>query len=589
MTVRLSLRLKLLLLVAALLLVAVGVYLLLAVSLMTEDKLTYATDLNQTVAHALSMQVRDSLGSLRERLALYGELAAAEADPAARHALGARVAASDPALVRVVLHLRGADGKFERADELISAERLEPLELSAKDLTALDAASPLLPAAVVAEGLRVVNRSLPPSAQLLGVAVGDPAGAWAVVADVTQDRLLAIFGGSPLYVAYLVGADGRVLTHPDPERVLARADLSDSPVVAAALAARDASGGALELTAPDGRALLAAYAAVGLGRLVVVSEIERAVALEASRRLVRLSALFGLAVVLGAFLVSIFFARLLTTPIRRLRDAAGALARGSWDVDPRVRSRDEIGELAADFRRMAREIRDTQAKLLQSEKLAAFGQLGAGIAHEVKNPLTSIQGFAELALRAPENAAQVREALEVIEGEAKRCADILGNLLRFARSDPGTRTRVDLDDVVRQALRIVAHQLSTRGVKLEATFGAPPPVLANAAQLQQVVLNLAINAQQAMPAGGALYVTTRRSSDGGAEVEVRDTGPGIPPDIRARIFEPFFSTKPTGQGTGLGLSVSHAIVHDHGGELTVESEPGSGATFRARFVAAPLD
>jgi signal transduction histidine kinase len=256
-------------------------------------------------------------------------------------------------------------------------------------------------------------------------------------------------------------------------------------------------------------------------------------------------------------------------------------------VDPQISSSDEIGELAHDFRSMARDLREGQLRLLQSEKMAAFGQLGAGITHEIKNPLGAIRGFAQLGRHNLENKEQVQEALEIIENETDRCLDIVQNFLRFARSDRGRHTRVDLNSLVTEGLKIVAHQLSTSGFRLYRQLGDDGEVMASAGQIQQVLLNLLLNAEQASNRGGNIWVSTATLPDGWLEIAIRDDGPGIPPELQARVFEPFFTTKAEDKGTGLGLSVSYGIIKDHGGELSVESEVGKGATFRIRLPAAP--
>ncbi|MEE8408336.1 MAG: ATP-binding protein [Myxococcota bacterium] len=590
---RVSIRFKLLALVAGVMLVSMTTYLVLAIHLMTEDRLAYAFDLNRAVAKNLSAQVHASVESIAERLRLYGETVMAEEDLETRDALVEKLLKSDTDLVRVTLFVRKR-GRLRRVAEVAATDRLTPLELTLDDLAGLDQTLPFPVEAASSDGLVILNRSLEPSAQLLSIAVAPetPEGerpSWVVAADMTQDRLLEVFGESSLYAAYLVDVDGVVLTHPDPQAVLSRAKLDAVPVVEAALNGHGARSGALEFTGDDGRRLLGAWARVGTARLTVISEIDRDTALAASRRLVRLSILFGLGIVLGAFLITIFFARVLTTPIRKLRDATAELASGKYNVDPGVYTGDEFGELAADFRKMAHDIHAAQTSLIQAEKMAAFGRLGAGFTHEVKNPLTAIRGFAQLALQFPDDDKQTRKSLQLIESETNRCLEIVQNFLRFARADPGKRELLILDDVVRQGLEIVTHQLRMSGVRIHTEYGGGPVIHGNAGQLQQVLLNLALNAMQATGHGGNVWFATRTLDDGRAEIEVRDDGPGIPEEIRDRIFEPFFTTKEGSKGTGLGLSVSYGIVEDHEGELIVESELGKGTSFKIRLPEAPKE
>jgi two-component system NtrC family sensor kinase len=293
-------------------------------------------------------------------------------------------------------------------------------------------------------------------------------------------------------------------------------------------------------------------------------------------------------VLLAGILVSVFLARLVTSAIRRLRAATEVVAQGRFDFQVDDARRDEIGDLARSFVGMARALRNAQARLVRSEKLAAFGQLGAGITHELKNPLTGIVGFAQIAQRKLDQPAKLEEMLKLIEGEGLRCKDILVNFLKFARQQSGRDTqRVAVNDLVRRSAKIVEHQLSIHDVHLDVELAPElPEVVVNGGEIQQVLLNLALNAQQAMPEGGKVRFATARAPDGRVEISVADNGPGISESISDQIFEPFFTTKPPGEGTGLGLAISFGIVRDHGGTLTVESEPGKGATFFIRLPAA---
>jgi signal transduction histidine kinase len=289
--------------------------------------------------------------------------------------------------------------------------------------------------------------------------------------------------------------------------------------------------------------------------------------------------------------------RTITRPVERLVQATQRVGRGDFDIQVQVTSADEIGTLSTSFNRMAGELRaregalqEAQKQLIQSEKMAAFGQLGAGVAHEVKNPLAGILACAQLSLRKVENGTSVHRNLTLIEKETKRCKNIVENLLRFARQEKAVLESTEVDPMLDDAVAIVNHQLELNKVKVvvEREEGLPR-IRANANQLQQVLINLMMNAQQAMgEKGGTVRVGARRTADGDVEVSVRDDGPGIPSEIQAKIFEPFFTTKPGGKGTGLGLSVSYGIVKDHGGEIALDSAPGEGACFRITIPAMPV-
>jgi two-component system NtrC family sensor kinase len=590
--VRVSIRTKVMLVMGGLLLLALSAYGLLATTLISRDRITYAFDLDQRMADMLSAQVRGSLENLAERLRLYASLMAVATTEAERQLLSDELLDSDPDLVRVALYRQTDAGRPLPIGERLAAERLKPMEITARDLHQLDQDYPLPLDSSGEPSLVVLNRSLAPSAQLLTAVVTGGSNraaktASVVAADMTESRLLSLFGRWNLFSACLLDANGQVLAHLEPAQVVGHRSFADKPVVHAALNSSRVKGGALEYNDKSGRPFIGAWAQVGVSRLIVVTEIERARVLETTVRLVHLSVLFGVAVLLTVFLVSLFFARMITNPIRRLQAATAELARGNYRALIDVRATDEIGDLADDFARMAKAIQQGQAQLIQSEKLAAFGQLGAGLTHEIKNPLTAIQGFTQIARTVTDNPQKLREALRVVEKETERCLSIVQKFLNFARQDPGERGRVALNELVARSLTFVSHQLSTANIALHTNLGDAPMVRVAANQIEQVIVNLLLNAQQAIGRHGEVFVTTRRDGDQWGEIEIRDSGPGIAPEVLPHIFEPFYTTKPAGAGTGLGLFVSYGIVRDHGGEIVVQSPVGQGAKFCVRLPAAP--
>ncbi len=220
-----------------------------------------------------------------------------------------------------------------------------------------------------------------------------------------------------------------------------------------------------------------------------------------------------------------------------------------------------------------------QAQLVQSSKLAAVGQLAAGVAHELNTPLCSALVAVEMARLNPANRPKVEAHLTLAESNGNRCRDIIGKLLYYARGSDSRDETCDLADVARAALDLLGRQLALDGVRLEARL-EPAPVRGNANELQQIVTNLLLNARQAVldehATGRGVRVTT-----GAGGLTVEDQGPGIEPAVLERIFEPFFTTRPLGQGLGLGLSVSREIAARYGGKLEVSS--GSGARFVLRL------
>jgi PAS domain S-box-containing protein len=232
------------------------------------------------------------------------------------------------------------------------------------------------------------------------------------------------------------------------------------------------------------------------------------------------------------------------------------------------------------------ERRELQARLALADRMASVGTLAAGVAHEINNPLAYVVANLEAAAAEIGKLAPTSRALEAL-AEAKegseRVRKIVQDLKTFSRADDDSRERVDLKSVVVSSLDLAMNEIRHRA-RLVRDLGDAPRVDANAGKLGQVVVNLLVNAAQAIPEGDAdkheIRVTTRTAADGHAVLEVRDTGPGMPPEIRRRIFDPFYTTKPVGEGTGLGLTICHGIVSALGGSIEVESTVGAGAIFR---------
>lgn len=241
--------------------------------------------------------------------------------------------------------------------------------------------------------------------------------------------------------------------------------------------------------------------------------------------------------------------------------------------------------------------RQIQAKMLQTEKMAALGQLVSGIAHELNNPLTAIMGYAQLLLGHGLQSSQLEEAKNVYH-EAERARRIVKNLLYFARENKPERTLVDVNEIVERTIALRSYELRVEDIVVECDL-APglPHTMADPYQLQQVLLNLVVNAEQALledRGKGHVWIRTRHSFHGKGRrtgesivLEISDDGPGISPGVASRIFDPFFTTKAAGLGTGLGLSIVYGIVHQHSGEVTFENQPGGGAKFTVELPVVP--
>jgi PAS domain S-box-containing protein len=242
--------------------------------------------------------------------------------------------------------------------------------------------------------------------------------------------------------------------------------------------------------------------------------------------------------------------------------------------------RDEGGRVGVG--RDLTEERQLELQLVQSAKMAALGEMAGGIAHEIRSPLAITSSAAQILLTKGEDPETRRECAEKIITAAARASTIIENLLRFARPSEGLVAWVDVNNALEETLSLIGHQISLQSIEIDEQLNPGlPKVRGNKSQLQQVFMNIILNAYHAMPEGGRFTIQTQMASDyqGWVEVRFTDTGCGIPAEQLSRIFDPFFTTMPTGKGTGLGLSIAYSIVQQHGGTIRVESEVRKGSTF----------
>jgi len=323
-----------------------------------------------------------------------------------------------------------------------------------------------------------------------------------------------------------------------------------------------------------------------------------------------------LAVLVLLLVTGVFVYHFVHKPVRALRDGTKRLGSGELGVQIPVNSDDELGALARSFNVMSKQILDAREEItawtrtledrvydktaelqtaheqmLQAEKLTSLGKLAAVVAHEINNPLSGILTYAKLLRRwvdrgeLEERAPEMRESLLLIESESKRCGDIVRSLLTFARVAPLNIAPVDMNAVIRQTVRLVDHKMKLGNITPHLELAEDlPPVRGDAAQLEQLILALVINAIEAMPHEGTLHLKT--STNGQSVVTiVEDDGIGIPADFVPHLFEPFQTTKEEGKGVGLGLAISRTIVERHHGSINVVSEVGRGTTFTMTFPA----
>ncbi len=296
---------------------------------------------------------------------------------------------------------------------------------------------------------------------------------------------------------------------------------------------------------------------------------------------------------LVAFGLASFVSGKISISIKKLALASDQVAHGNLDARVEIRSHDELRELADAFNFMAAALKKrdekvrefTTRRIMESERLAHIGQLAAGVAHEINNPLQGIVTYSHLLLERASTENGARQSLEKIVKQADRCRDIIRGLLDFSRQRKPEKRLSNVNRVLQECVSLVDNQALFHNIRMVQRLSPDlPPVFMDPSQIQQVFMNMILNAAEAMKGGGQLTLTTRRvPADGAVEVEFTDSGHGIKEEDLERIFSPFFTTKEIGHGTGLGLAISYGIVQEHKGAITVASEEGQGATFTVRL------
>jgi len=294
-----------------------------------------------------------------------------------------------------------------------------------------------------------------------------------------------------------------------------------------------------------------------------------------------------------ALAVSYVLADSVTKPVGRLVAASKELANGNLSHHVQVNSRDELGELGKTFNLMSASLKErdqelrayTERQLLRSERLASVGRLAAGVAHEINNPLTGVLTFGHLLLRKCDDASPQREALETIVNETTRCKRIVRGLLDFARETDLQKVPADVNAVLQESLRLTENQALVNSVEIAEELNQKlPEIMLDKGQIQQVFINILVNAIDAMPNGGTLSVTSDISADRKfVYARFADTGCGIAAENVGRVFDPFFTTKDASRGTGLGLAVSYGIVARHNGTIEVSSQLAEGSAFTVKL------
>jgi two-component system NtrC family sensor kinase len=316
-----------------------------------------------------------------------------------------------------------------------------------------------------------------------------------------------------------------------------------------------------------------------------------------------------ISVLVLSFLSSLVLTRFVNRPLNKLLAAIKVAAHGDLDQTVRIRAHDEFGELSGSFNNMiselkrsrdaieewtqtleqrvkerTRELQQVQDQLIQAGKMAALGELAAGVAHEINNPLTGVLTFSSLMLKKADETHPWKKDLENIVHQTTRCRNIVRGLLDFARQRKPVKKKWDIHALIDRTVTLVENQARFQNIKMVKKFNADMPMLlVDGDQIQQVFMNILINAADAMGGnGGTLTIQTRFNHEI-AEITFTDAGCGMSKEHLSKLFTPFFTTKETGKGTGLGLAISYGIVQGHGGEIDVESEMGKGSIFRIKL------
>jgi len=583
---RLSIRAQVVLLVGLLLLAAMAVYLTLATRIVTRDKEATVYDVNALVAGTVADQVETTVDGFADKLRYFGQEYASTPGDAERRARS--LFSADDEVLSLEVDTVTESG-VERSFLYFDTERLSSLNIEKEDMLLARKQTPVPFDVVRRSGVLLQNASLPPDLALLRLSAVTADGKAIITADLRPERLLRTVTTGSVTRVFLVDSLGRVLAHRDASKVIAHEDFSALTPVQSVLAGKAARGA--EQYEQAGEARLASYARVGNGLAAVVAEVPLAEVFGATRELSSRSLLFAAGIVALALVLAIILSRALTAPLRRLSDTMVVISKGEYGVTVPIEGAPEIRSVGIALNEMSRELirrsddlQRAHNNLVQSEKLSAIGELAASVAHEVKNPMVGILGFAQLG-KESDSMTEAKEYFGLIESDTLRANKILQTLLEFARPPEMEMEPLGVNEVVQGALQLCQHQLQMQGVKVETSLGdGLGGILGNNNQLRQVLLNLMMNAGQAMAESSTKRVTVSTVADGDfAKVLVADTGPGMTAEVMQSLFKPFFTTKRRGLGTGLGLSVSRSIIEAHKGTLTAQSTQGQGATFIVRL------
>ncbi|MCX5727030.1 MAG: ATP-binding protein [Candidatus Saganbacteria bacterium] len=408
-------------------------------------------------------------------------------------------------------------------------------------------------------------------------------------------------------VAYIVDKDGRLVAHPDLKRALSREDLGYLLPVKKVLAG---NGGTIEFSSPkEFGKRVAAYVPISRYEWGVVVEKPILSAYLEIRQFQTNSLIFAILGIILTVLTGVFFARSIEKPIKSVMRGTEAVGKGDLNYRISIDSIDEIGELAGAFNKMTSDLKEMQDHLVQAEKLASIGTMAAGMAHEIKNPLVSLRTFTQLLQQKWTDEEYRNKFMQIVPNEIERINQIAEKLLKFGRPVKPELVKVNTNSILEEIVSLWESECRMKNIRVTTKLAELPLITGDPGQLTQAFINIIKNAVEAMGEGGELIIKTdvgevirlgEISKEGtlkkeaeykevsfGEEkevkptsvifIEITDTGPGIPEDNLRSVFDPFFTSKPS--GTGMGLPITLRIIEDHGGSIKVRSQVGKGTTF----------
>lgn len=555
-------------------------------NLFHDDKKVYIHDLTSTMIVNAAQETHGLLKGYQERLQFFARLMENNELPIdIKKKLFEEIFVDFPNLLSVTV----IDRNNKRVT-LYDPDTLTNAGITQSDMSAHRILHPLPIEIIIKEKVFIRNSTITEKLPSFTMAISytpDQQKPIIIAAMININEVLSIYQRFSAFKAFVLDSENNLFSHSNPKLTLNPMKVLD-PAILNEVRNKQSLGVTKEYM-QNNTPMIGGFAEVGIGGLLAVINIPKTAAFLTARSLLENLMYVALLLLLVTVFVSLIWSYRITRPLERLTKAAHKVGEGNFEVNVNVTSSDEIAELTTSFNNMAIGLKERDDKLkrannllIQSEKMSAFGQISAGIAHEVKNPLTSILGYTQLARRKLGNDDPLMKNLKIIEKETRRTKSIIDNLMKFARAETSELELIDVNKPIEHVATIVDHQLSINQVTINKKLSDNLPlIMGNSNQLEQVVMNLVINAQQAITATGSpgkVFIETIYTNNH-VEIRVRDSGPGISADIQKKLFEPFFTTKKAGEGTGLGLSVSYGIIQAHKGNIIIKSKPGYGALF----------